>query len=51
MTFQNYPTENILAIGLGGNIASSVGLPQQTLIEARPKIELAIKEWFLVFFS
>ncbi len=37
-----------LAVALGANLPSKIGLPKQTLIAVRPKLEKTIKEWSFV---
>ena len=51
MSSVNYPTPKTLAIGLGANIASSVGSPTSTLINARPIIEKNINDWINAFLN
>lgn len=47
----NYSMPKTLSIGLGGNIPSHAGSPQETLIKARPLIEKTIKEWSFALIS
>ncbi len=45
MSSINSSIPNTLSIGLGGNISSKAGSPEETLIRSRPLIEKAIEGW------
>ncbi|WP_320677454.1 2-amino-4-hydroxy-6-hydroxymethyldihydropteridine diphosphokinase [Prochlorococcus sp. MIT 1300] len=46
----NFSTTPTLALGLGANIPSKIGSPQETLCAVRPELEKTIQEWIVASF-